>query len=286
LKKFLIIFFIFCLNFLYSQSLRLLWWNIENFFDTKDQPKKDDTILTLDEYKNKLNSISEKLRRINADIVGLAEVENIDILKELAYESGYPFYYLIEGNDPRGIDIALISKWKVDYKSHKDQSTPYKDNFYYKFSRDCPEASFSFNGEKIFLLLNHLKANYKEEKISSEKRTAQIKGILDIISAIYRENNQPNIITFGDLNSLRFSEQMNILEKSSLIILNYFYPEEKIYTIKINGKKRDIDYFIMNKPLYDKIKIKKLISFNKTEFNKISDHYPLYLEFEFKNKEK
>ncbi len=282
MKKFLIIVFIFCLNFSYSQSLRILWWNIENFFDTKDEPGKDDDILTIDQYKYKMDGISEKLRKINADMVGLAEVENIEILKELAYESGYPFFYLIEGNDPRGIDIALISKWEVEYKSNKERLTPYKDNFYYKFSRDCPEASFTFSGEKIFLLLNHLKANYKEDQVSSDKRTAQVKGILDIISLIYKNNNRPNIIIFGDLNSLRQTEQMNILEKSGLIILNYFYPEEKIYTIKINGKKRDIDFFVVNKSLYDRVKIKKFISHNKTDFSKFSDHYPLYLEIEFK----
>ncbi|MBN2546839.1 MAG: hypothetical protein JXB50_13650 [Spirochaetes bacterium] len=285
MKKFLIVLVFFNLNFIYSQSLRLLWWNIENFFDTKDDPKKDDTILTIYQYENKLNDISEKLRKINADIAGIAEIENIEILKELAYESGYPFYYLIEGNDPRGIDIALISKWEIDYKTHKDQPTPYKENFYYKFSRDCPEGSFYFNGEKIFLLLNHLKANYKEDSISNKKRTAQIKGILDIISVIYKNNNnKPNIIVMGDLNSLRYTDQLNILEKSGLIILNYLYPEEKIYTIKINNKKRDIDYFIMNKPLFDKIKIKKLQSYNKDDFNKISDHYPICLEFDFKKK--
>ncbi|MCK4799218.1 MAG: hypothetical protein KAT05_17730, partial [Spirochaetes bacterium] len=207
--------------------------------------------------------------------------ENILILKELANKSGYPYYYLIEGNDPRGIDICLLSKWKVEYISHKDHSTPYKENKNYRFSRDCPEAGFIFNGKKIYLLLNHLKSKMGNQEKSLKKRIAQAKGILDIISLIYKKNESPPYtIIMGDLNSLRYSEPLNILQKSGLKIINYYYKEDKIYTVNYNNNKNDIDYFIVNIPLYKEAKIIKLKNYNYNEFKEISDHFPLCLEID------
>lgn len=276
--------FIFLLFFCYLiYPVKILWWNVENLFDDKDDPNTQDTIIKEDEYLKKINNISLFLKKVEADIVGLAEVENIALLKKLANISGYPFFYLIEGNDPRGIDIGMMSKVEVlYYKSHKDMKTPYKDNYNYKFSRDCPEALVKISGREVYILLNHLKSSYKDDEKSIPKRIAQVKGILDIIAGIYKKKENPYVLIVGDFNSTRYSEPMNILEKSSLVILNYLVDEKKLYTIKLSGKKRDIDYFLVNKYLYDSIKIKRIVAFHSKDFEIISDHYPFLFEFDFK----
>ena len=84
----------------------------------------------------------------------------------------------------------------------------------------------------------------------------------------------------GDLNCNRFSEPLNILQKSGLVILNYFYKKKDVYTIIYKKKKEDIDYIIFNKKLFDDGKIKKFKSFNSNDFKKISDHFPLYVEID------
>ena len=260
-----------------------MWWNVDNLFDTIDDPDKQDTVLSEDDYQKKIELISKKLKEIDADIVGFAEVENIRVLKDIAEKSGYPYYYLEEGNDPRGIDVCIISKIKSRYTSHKDQPTPYKENVKYKFSRDCPEALFPYENKEIHLLINHLKSNLGDDDKSLKKRIAQSKGILDIVAEIYKNNkNGPYIILVGDFNSERYSEPLNILEKSGLIIINYLYKEKSTKTYKYRGKYLDLDYFLLNKPLYDKVKIKKFKSLIDDEIEKIGDHYPLLMEIEIK----
>jgi predicted extracellular nuclease len=267
-------------------SLKILWWNVNNFFDVSDDPAKEDSVLSKKEYDKKISNVSFGLKKINADVAGLCEVENISILKELAAKSNYPNYYLIEGNDPRGIDICLLSKIKIEYTSHKDQLTPYKEDKNYKFSRDCPEAKFEYKNKKIYLLLNHLKSEYnsddneEEKELTVKKRIAQVDGILDIVSEIYKKNEEPLIILTGDLNSRRYSEPLNILQKSGLKILNYSYNEDNIFTMKYKNNKMDIDYFIFNDILFNKSKIKKLKAYNKKQFEEASDHFPLLLEFD------
>ncbi|OHD14512.1 MAG: hypothetical protein A2086_06470 [Spirochaetes bacterium GWD1_27_9] len=277
---FLILLLSFSFN-IQAKTLKVLLWNTENFFDTKDEPKKDDTVLTDEQFNQKLNNISSKIKEINPDIVGLCEIENIFVLEQLAKKSNYKYFYLEEGNDPRGIDVGVLSKYKLEYKTNKNLPTPYKENKNYKFSRDCTESYFEFNKKKFYILLTHLKSSFRDDKKSEKKREAQIFGILDIISNIYEQNKEePYLILMGDLNSNRFSEPLNILQKSGLVILNYFYKKKNVYTIIYKKKKEDIDYIIFNKKLFDEGKIKKFKSFNSNDFKKISDHFPLYVEID------
>lgn len=277
-----LLFYIFLTVALYS--FKILWWNIENLFDEIDEPDKDDLVIPKPIYLNKIDKIASFLKKVNSEIVGLAEVENIRLLEILAKKADYPFFYLVEGNDPRGIDVALLSKIKlVYYKSNKDKKTPYKGNYNYKFSRDCPVAFLYINKKPLYILLTHLKAAFENDSKSLIKRIAQVKGILDIIDSIYKEsNNEPYVLLMGDLNSTRYSEPMNILEKSGLIILNYFFDANRLFTIKIKNQKYDIDYFVVNKLFYEKIRIKKLKAFHLRELEEISDHFPLLFEFDFK----
>lgn len=276
LKAFL--FLIIIVNSNYSITFRILWWNVYDFFDTIDTPSKKDKIFTEEEYRNKLLKISNELKNINADIVGLGEIENINILKEIAKNSGYEYYYLEEGNDPRGIDIALLSKYKVEkYITNKNRYTPYDENPNYKFSRDATLSILTINEKKIYIIMTHLKSGLKDES-DQKKRIAQVFGLLDIIDEIYQKDKDPNIIIMGDFNTYRHTEPLNILEKSGLIIINYFYDEKITYTYKYKKNKKDLDYFIINKNLDKKLKYKSLKTFNSKKFLKISDHFPLLFE--------
>lgn len=277
----IIVFFIVLTNLLINaDKLRILWWNVNNLFDEINDPLKDDIVLTDGEYHNKINKITKVIKNINADMVGLAEIENIKILEEIASISGYTFFYLIEGNDPRGIDVCLLSKWKINYISHKDLPVPYKGNKNYKFSRDCTEGSFYFKNQEIHILLNHLKSKVGDKEKSLEKQKAQVKGILDIIHSIYKNNNSPNIIIMGDFNCERYSEPLNILEKSGLKIINYLYNGKKMYTYKKGKFVASLDYFILNNVLFDKVNNKSLKKIEGKEIENISDHFPILLELE------
>jgi len=224
MKKIILLFlFLITTNLIYPLNLKIVWWNLQNFFDTTDDPLKKDTILTKDQYELKLSRISRMLIKINADIVGVCEIENINVLSELANKTNYPYYYLEEGNDPRGINIALLSKFPVNYTSNKDNIIPYSGNKNYKFSRDCPVAKLNIKEKEIVFILTHLKSkniirndsfqknnlednDLKEDKSKEEdnskkrynlkkenylkkendlKKDAEIFGILDIIDTLY-----------------------------------------------------------------------------------------------------
>lgn len=131
-------------------TISIMTFNVENLFDTEDDPGKNDaTYLPLaskqsdahkkacaeierdywreqclfwdwnDEVVNtKLSRIAEVIRQVNdgqgADIIALQEVENRAVLERLRNEFlgglGYLPSILIEGRDDRGIDVAFLSK--------------------------------------------------------------------------------------------------------------------------------------------------------------------------------
>jgi len=266
-----------------AKSLKILWWNVHNFFDETDDPGIDDTVLTGEEYNKKLIEISEELTEIHADIVGMAEVENLGVLRDIAGRASYPYYSLISGNDPRGINVCLLSKLEFTYKTNKDRFTPYEENRAYKFSRDCPEAELIFDNQKIHILLNHLKSNIEKDNKSVKKRVAQVMGILDIISEMYQKDSPsvPELIIMGDFNSDRNTEPMNILQKSGLTIVNYLYDEDSVYTNSYKNRKHDIDYFMINEKILKTAKITDFKALHEKKLRKISDHFPLVMELDF-----
>ncbi len=133
-----------------SQRLTLMTWNLENLYDTQDDPEtNDDTFLPLsvkhqipNHFKNcqKMstkswkkqcmtwdwndNVLNQKLKRISQvilsvqkgrgpDVLVVEEVENLQLLNRLIREY-LPKQgykaYLLENNDNRGIDVGLITR--------------------------------------------------------------------------------------------------------------------------------------------------------------------------------
>lgn len=127
--------------------------NVQNLFDNRDDPGKDDKAylplaakqndahiaacneIPVASWRNeclyldwsdaavafKLGVIAETIRQVNngagADVIAIQEVENIGILERLRTEYlddlGYQPAVLIEGDDARGIDVAFLSKFPL-----------------------------------------------------------------------------------------------------------------------------------------------------------------------------
>lgn len=110
------------------------FYNLENLFDTIDDPRKNDEDFlpdgynrwTEDKYQEKLGNMAEVIYRMAEEngryhsVLGVCEVENIKVLEDLtAHETIAEADFEIvhhEGPDGRGIDVALLyrpSQFKV-----------------------------------------------------------------------------------------------------------------------------------------------------------------------------
>ena len=94
------------------------FWNAENLFDLVDDPNKNDEEfsiggrknVTSDIYDLKIKHSTEVLSDLNVDVLGLCEVENLKVLKDLNRSYSNRNYDIIHYDSPdeRGIDNALL----------------------------------------------------------------------------------------------------------------------------------------------------------------------------------
>ena len=106
------------------------YWNVENLFDLIDDPEKNDDEFSIggrknvteDIYKLKLTHTAEVLADLNADVVGLSEVENEFVIKDLIdnYSNRKYDYIHYDSPDERGIDnVLLYDQNKIDIISDR-----------------------------------------------------------------------------------------------------------------------------------------------------------------------
>ncbi|MDM5270800.1 endonuclease/exonuclease/phosphatase family protein [Sulfurovum sp. zt1-1] len=154
---------------------------------------------------------------MNADVLAVQEVEHIEILKQFNKEylhDLYPYIALVEGNDPRLIDVAVMSKLPigtiVSHQTAIHPDSPHKR----VFGRDLLQVEIlDHNREKLFTLYNtHLKSHFvphdqdpiEGAKNANNRRKQQAEIISQIISKMERPNSR--FILTGDMNDPPYSE--------------------------------------------------------------------------------
>lgn len=171
------------------------WTANETLFDTFSSAEKSVT--------------GAALKALDADVVALQEIENLDTLRKfrrlyLGGPQAYPYSVLIEGNDPRLIDVALLSRHPITHvRSYQHE----REGRGYIFSRDCLEATVSVGGKDLTLFVNHLKSMLDMDDPANgrantrDKRRLQSAKIRQIIETRYGANPGAQAwAVLGDLN--------------------------------------------------------------------------------------
>jgi len=145
--KFLFVafFFLFCISIFGQTKFKVMFYNTENFFDTFDEPGKNDNEFlpegamhwTIGRYLNKQNNIAKVITSVGEwdtpALVGLCEVENEKVIKDLTQYSPLKkmnYRYIITNSpDPRGINVALLyQREKFKYLYHKSYTIRFPKN--------------------------------------------------------------------------------------------------------------------------------------------------------------
>lgn len=184
-------------------TFKVVTWNVENLFDEQNDPNTDDTVETRATVEARLDEIAKVLESLGPpEIIALQEVENAALLRRLANRlSPNLNTVLIDGNDPRGIDVGLITRFPVKRQnSHAtenvyDLSEPGK---YYRYARDCLEVHLDVEGRPVVMLVNHLVS--KASPGSDAKRRAEAAKTRDIADYLRGEDPNRAVIIAGDMN--------------------------------------------------------------------------------------
>ncbi|MAP71262.1 MAG: hypothetical protein CMF81_05255 [Candidatus Marinimicrobia bacterium] len=243
-----------------SQPLLIGYWNIENLFDLIDDPDKNDDEFSIGGRKNitqeiyelKLSHSAEVLTDLNADVVGLSEVENELVLKELVQIIPNRNYNYIHYDSPdeRGIDNTLIydpNRFNILYSKPIPNTLPGGDK-----TRDILYVKGEYSGEIIHLFVNHWPSNYGGREKSIPKRAATAQLIVREILSILSKNASAEILLLGDFNENPNEMNVQSLKTIGLTsLMESMLGQPKKGTNVYRGKDYFYDQIIIHESLKD-----------------------------------
>ncbi len=202
-----------------NDRFRIAFYNVENLFDTVDDPLKNDQDFlpsgripwTEARYETKLDRLSEVIAAMSGTgpvaVMGLCEVENQAVVEELVRSPRIAKYnYQVihrESPDERGIDNALIydagqfnpisvRTLPVDLSSVNGDLT--RDILYVK---GVPVKS---RKDTLHIFVNHWPSRSEGREISEPKRMLAAQTLKYTTDSLIDLNVMPLIVIIGDFN--------------------------------------------------------------------------------------
>lgn len=158
-------------------------------------------------YQAHLKAVAQELVKLGGDVVMLQEVENLAVLGDLQRrpELGgkYGYSSLITGNDPRGIDIAVLSKYPLRVVSHKGEKIYAPGStYYYYYARDVVETHVTTPAGEFVALGIHYRSQISSNSVDDDKkRLAEANGTRQIADKLMADSPSLPIVVLGDFNS-------------------------------------------------------------------------------------
>ena len=196
--KYLFIFSLFFFTHtLYASQLKIASYNVENLFDMKNNGTEYDAYVpnkhhwTRNNFNKKLLNISESICDVNADIIGLQEIENTNVLKQLQkslHNIGclYP-YSVISTSKKSAIQVAILSKISIQSTKEIKVSQAWGQ-------RNILEVKYRFNNQPFYIYVNH----WKSKRSPESHRILSARALKQRLLCLPKESEY---IVLGDFNS-------------------------------------------------------------------------------------
>lgn len=224
-------------------DIKVMAYNVQNLFDTKHdidtetkKDKNDYTYLPLSEFKIKackkissryrrheclntdwtkeklqwkIDNITKLVKKINPDILALTEVENKQVLLQLAKKLDFKYFVITQGPDFRGIDVALLFKDNKNLTYVKSFEHKLQGDIFTKHpTRNILEVQFDFSYEharnshqsKLTIFVNHWASPSPRNPV--KMRVLAAKKMKSIIEKRLAKNQNEHFLAVGDFNTL------------------------------------------------------------------------------------
>lgn len=205
------------------KKLSIVFYNLENFFDTYDDPNTFDEDYTPKgimhwikrRYFSKAAKIGKAIKKTGyketgkpPSLIGVAEVENRRVLNDLIHSRSlkkekYDFVHY-ESADQRGMDVAMIYN-KTDFELLESKVFPvelfnHKGEKYR--TRDILYCRGKLEKHPLHIFVNHWPSRREGDLESDQKRKLAAQILREQIDYIKYEEDNPYILVMGDFNAL------------------------------------------------------------------------------------
>jgi len=229
---------------------------------------------SLAEYERQIAKTVSALVAINADVVGLMEIENdgvdsnstiVDLITRLNAQLGANTYTYINTGGTVGTDaiaVALLYKPSV-----VTPATAVKINNNAIFNRPPLAQLFSLNanGEKFTVVVNHFKSKGGCSRASgldkdqgdgqacfNARRVAQANELMSWLSTDSELSSEPDVLIIGDLNSYAKEDPISTITNSGYINLINQFVGNQGYSYAFGGELGYLDHALASPSLLAK----------------------------------
>lgn len=175
------------------------FWNVENLHDTIPSKFYDDRDFTpagkykwnTERYTKKLENLSRVIGDLGADVIGLAEVENETVVRDLvmALTDDYNYIHRTSG-DRRGMDAALLYKgdkfWPESLRLLPSTAT-----------REFLLVTGELLGDPVNILVCHLPSRSNDRRY----RQAALGALAATADSLQKNDPARKLIVMGDFNT-------------------------------------------------------------------------------------
>lgn len=205
-------------------GITVMFYNVENLFDIEDDPAIQDEDFTpegklkwtAERYKTKLSRLAQTIDTIPGslpEIIGLCEIENKMVLKDLVSQSklrsaGYSIIHK-DSPDERGIETAMLynpSVVKVNTYRYIAVNLPKEDDK----TREILYVDTEINGEHLHLFINHWPSRSGGQLESEPNRLAAATILRTEMDKIRATDMNAKILVMGDFND--YPDNKSIVE--------------------------------------------------------------------------
>jgi len=191
----------------------LMQYNVENLFDISDDPETADEDFTPEgrarwgeeKLQAKLQNLGRVVRHVNGgrgpDILALQEVENAEVVDRMRRgalrDMGYREPVLIEGEDHRGIDVALLTRYPLagEAKIHDVSDDSWRGN-----SRPILEVPLDVEGREVTVFVNHWPSKRGGAQAEAERSEAA-QRLRGLVADKLRRDPGAEVVMVGDFNT-------------------------------------------------------------------------------------
>jgi len=251
------------------KQIEVVFYNVENLFDTIEDPAVwDDDFLpdsannwTSERYAKKLTDLAKVLTAISEDglpeVIGVCEIENRQVVEDLFNTDslGNAKFKVVHEDSPdkRGIDVALaynssvlseLYHEKIRYSFAFEPETTTRDILYVKL--------LTAHNDTLHFFVNHWPSRRGGEEASEPKRLKAATMLRTKMDSILLKNHNAKIIAMGDFNDYpnnrSMTEIMNCEPEANqrLTNLTYNFHESGLGTYNYKGEWGMLDQFIVS----------------------------------------
>lgn len=250
-RKWNVLMVVVCLLLLFEsrgQQARIVFYNVENLFDTKnDSLTNDEEFLpegaknwTYERFQRKIVRIYQTLVALGAGdmpaVIGLCEIENREVLEKLIFETPLSRlnYRIVhrESPDARGVDVALLYRPDLFMPDTVEWlRVPLARN---ESTREILHvAGILLGGCTVHFYVNHWPSRYGGAGSSGAKRLAAASTLAENLEDVFSHDSLANIIIMGDFNDEPGDESIQAINK---ILFNQFH-DERFNLVNLSEKK-------------------------------------------------